>query len=263
MFGSQIRSLPELDTHIPLHAIAGREVLGGPVKLWNAQVNLLSAFGDFVVPERSALHQRPGGTQTVRTVTNNPDRLFDFSAAHPNLPKNPEIIQLVRGYVSDYLLAHPAPAPVQTTPALGGDAYWLADGGRWYVHGATLHIGPGMEGSPNLTGTETLYAGATNHGTIDIVTWNLIREPDGSLLGEYFSSRYTSGTGGPVPSGFQSDYDDPRPGQVIRLVPVAPMHAKIVYVSRPGPDNGSPGPVGGNDNWCQQGLPNATQYCGA
>jgi hypothetical protein len=66
-----------------------------------------------------------------------------------------------------------------------------------------------------------------------------------------------------VPSGFQSDYDDPRPGQVIRLVPVAPMHAKIVYVSRPGPDNGSPGPVGGNDNWCQQGLPNATQYCGA
>ena len=274
MFGSQIRSLPELDTHIPLHAIAGREVLGGPVKIWNAQVNLLSAFGDFVVPERSALHQRPGGTQTVRTVTNNPDRLFDFSAAHPNLPKNPEIIQLVRGYVSDYLLAHPAPAPVQTTPALGGDAYWLAEGGQWQVHGAQLRISRGPSG---LTGDESwnVYGQiVTAHAELSFTS-----NADGSLTGTYISPSlatcvrtqrdygatcytYRQGTPSDYPNvGSASDPSNPQLGQTITLVPVAPYHAKAVYNG-----NSPSGWVDGNPNWCQAGLETTEpgfQYCGA
>jgi hypothetical protein len=167
MFGTQIGLLPELDPGIELHAIAGREVLGPAIHLWNARVNLASALGDFVVPERSALHQRPAGTQTDKTVTNDPYRLGDFSAAHGELTKNPQIIQLVHGYVSDYLRAHPLPAapacptsgdvpgasdcyahataPTQSAPSpvLGGESYWLANGGYWYVHGMQLQISGG------------------------------------------------------------------------------------------------------------------------
>ena len=85
---------------------------------------------------------------------------------------------------------------------------------------------------------------------------------DGSLTGTYTTSTshtYARGTASDYP-GIRAPDDpvNPKQGDVIRLVPVAPHHARSVY--------GSDSPrlfVGGNTNWCQDGLANASQYCGA
>jgi hypothetical protein len=137
----------------------------------------------------------------------------------------------------------PAPSPARQ---LGGDAYWLANGGQWYVHGMTLQISRG--GPTGLAGTETWNEfGAVVTGTVHLA---FTAQPDGSLRGIYTDDPVYTKTGdasawpGPSLTSLKNTS--------IRLVPAGPMHATVA---------GSP--FGGNDNLCQQGLPNASQYCGA
>ena len=68
-------------------------------------------------------------------------------------------------------------------PRLGGDAYWLADGGPWTVHGSQLQISQGPSG---LIGTQTWNAG----GNIDIGHAQLAftSNADGSLTGTYIAT---------------------------------------------------------------------------
>jgi hypothetical protein len=273
VFNSKISQLPMLPTAIPIvHAIAGDQHLVW--KVLNATVDA-PIDGDGVVPLWSALAKRPGGTQDTFDRVTNPLVPANWSAMHLELQRNTSIMQLVTGYVSGWIREHPLPAasacptsgdvpgaadcyahPPATAqpaaaPALGGDAYWLADGGRWYVHDAGLRISRGPSG---LTGTETWNA----YGTIVTGTIHLAftSQPDGSLLGTYTDNTVYTTTPGRDASMFQPDPAAPRQGEVIRLVPVAPMHAKSVYVSRPGP-------LYANTNWCQAGLPNGWKWCGA
>ena len=153
---------------------------------------------------------------------------------------------LVYAWIQDHRAPTSAPSP-----ALGGDAYWLANGGKWYVHGMGFQLEQGPDAPPGYVGTETWNAyGAVVTGTVHLA---FTPQPDGSLLGTYVDDPVYTKTGdasgwlGPDPSA-------PKKGQVIKLVPIAPMHAKIV---------GSSSQDNGNTNICQQGLPNATYYCGA
>jgi hypothetical protein len=58
-------------------------------------------------------------------------------------------------------------------------------------------------------------------------------------------------------NGLQPGPGAPQQGQVIVLVPDGPMHAQVVL------GNDSPAMLsGGNLNFCQAGLPDATRYCG-
>ena len=83
---------------------------------------------------------------------------------------------------------------------------------------------------------------------------------DGSLSGTYSSATtytFAQGSASDYPN-FSPDPLAPRQGQTEKLVPVAPHLAKSVY------NGNSPGAwVGGNTNWCQDGLANPSQYCGA
>ena len=148
----------------------------------------------------------------------------------------------------------PAQQPAQPAQAaLGSTAYWLADSGQWYVHGLQLQI---TQGSSGLYGTMTWNAG----GNIWTGTAHLVfaLQPDGSLVGTFTDSAAYTQAGQSNPDGLQPDPGGPQQGQVITLVPVAPMHASVVL--------GSNSPMmlsGGNLNLCQQGLPDASQYCGA
>ena len=83
-------------------------------------------------------------------------------------------------------------------------------------------------------------------------------QPDGSLAGTVISVPVYRSSAGSLPAGYQPEPGEPYQGQVIRLVPVAPMLAKFIQVI---PDKSG----NGNSNLCQQGLPSATEtkYCGA
>ena len=75
-------------------------------------------------------------------------------------------------------------------------------------------------------------------------------QPDGSLRGIYTDDPVYTKTGDA--SGWLGPSITSTKDTIIRLVPDGPMHARTVG-----------GPFSGNDNLCQQGLPNETQYCGA
>jgi hypothetical protein len=206
--------------------------------------------GDGVVSVPSALHRRPAGTSSYVPVQNPP------SAWHADLPWNREIIGMVHDMIRAFIAAHPAPVQVAPAPApaLGGDAYWLAGGGTWYVHSMQIQISRGASG---LAGAQTWNAG----GNIQIGHAQLAftSNADGSLTGRYTATGTYTYTRTPLP-GFipEPDADLPQQGQAIRLVPVSPHLAKSVY------DGNSPRLfVGGNTNLCQDGLADASQYCGA
>ena len=140
VFNSRIDQLKMLPSSIPVvHAIAGDQHLVW--KMLNATVDA-PIGGDGVVPTWSALAKRPGGSQDTFDRVMNPLVPANWSAMHLELQKNVSVMQLVTGYVADWIRKHP-PVPVQAAPAApasGGYDYWLADGGRWYVHGMTLQI---------------------------------------------------------------------------------------------------------------------------
>jgi hypothetical protein len=223
------------------------------------------------VPLYSALAKRPGGPQDTFKPVMNPLIPGDISAFHLNLQQNKQVMQLVSGYVAEWIQAHPVqPLPV----ALGGSDYWLADGGKWFVHGAQLRISRGPSG---LTGDESwnVYGQiVTAHAELSFTS-----NADGSLTGTYISPSlatcvrtqrdygatcytYRQGTPSDYPNvGSASDPSNPQLGQTITLVPVAPYHAKAVYNG-----NSPSGWVDGNPNWCQAGLETTEpgfQYCGA
>ena len=257
VFGSQIDGLPQLPYPIPLNAIAGDETYVIPYYQdgsWDVSIQI-PLHGDGVVLLSSALHDRGGGHRTFYTVTNHLQP-FDVSAWHGDLPFNPDAIARVHHLVAAWIQTHPVTAPA---PQLGGDAYWLAGGGKWYVHGMGLQI---TRGSSGLTGKETWNAGPCDPadissgmctGSAELV---FTSQPDGSLLGTYVTDPAYANSAGIRPQNFQPDPDQPQKGQVIKLVPVAPMHAKTVFVS-------NPGPLYGNTNLCQLGLPDYSNYCGA
>jgi hypothetical protein len=248
VFNPEIMTLPKLPPSVPLHAIAGDETY--VFKLLGAQV-AWPFFGDGVVTTGSALDKRPGWKDDTFDTVANPFVLDDTSAFHLRLTSNPNVQVLVDRYISDYLRSH----PVQAAQAvLGGDAYWLADGGTWTVHGLQLQISRGPSG---LIGTQTWNAG----GNIEIGHAQLAftSNADGSLTGTYIATGTHTYTKTP-PAGFipEPDTDLPQQGQTIMLVPVSPHLAKTVY------NGNSPSLfVGGNTNLCQDGLANASQYCGA
>ena len=159
---------------------------------------------------------------------------------------------------------HSTSGPASSSPQLGGTAYWLADGGRWFVHDYQLQITQGPSG---LTGKESWNAGPCDWQNInDTVAghcWGsdeltFTSQPDGSLEGTVISVPVYTSSAGSLPAGYQPEPGEPYQGQVIRLVPVAPMLAKFIQVI---PDKSG----NGNSNLCQQGLPSATEtkYCGA
>jgi hypothetical protein len=242
-FGPKIGLLPELPAAIPLYAIAGNEIFHGQIGF--AATDILFD-GDGVVSLSSALHHRSGGGTTSYTTIQNPP-----SAWHGDLPKNRDIIAMVGDLIRTYIATHPAPAP-----ALGGDFYWLANGGQWTVHDSQLQISRGPSG---LVGDESWNAyGAVVTGHAQLA---FTGNADGSLTGTYTTSTtytYAQGTAGDYPE-FTPDSAAPRAGQTVTLTPIAPMYAKSV------PGGSSPAAYGlGNPYLCQSGLaPNLIRNCGA
>jgi hypothetical protein len=261
-FGSQIDGLPELPYPIPLNTIAGDETYVIPYyQDGSHDVSIqIPLHGDGVVLLSSALHDRGGGHRTFYTVTNHLQP-FDVSAWHGDLPFNPDVVARVHNLVAAWIRNHPMQAPA---PALGGDAYWLAGGGQWFVHDYQLQITQGPSG---LTGTEHWNAGPCDWQNVSDTAagqcWGsdklaFTSRPDGSLAGTVTSVPVYSSSAGSLPAGYQPEPGEPYRGQAIKLVPVAPMLAKFIQVSNDKFGNG-------NSNLCQQGLPSATetQYCGA
>ena len=159
------------------------------------------------------------------------------------------------GYIGTWVQRLTSPA-VAAAPALGGDSYWLADGGKWFVHGAGLQLEAVPRGRTDYVGELTWNAyGAVVTGHIHL---SFTSNADGSLTGTYIDSAtytYAQGNASDYPE-FTPDPSVPQQGQVIKLVPIAPHHAKTVYLSGGSPEYG-------NTNWCQADLPDASQYCGA
>jgi pimeloyl-ACP methyl ester carboxylesterase len=251
VFNPMIMTLPKLPPSVPLHAIAGDWTY--TFKLLGAQV-AWPFFGDGVVTTGSALDKRPGWMHDTFDTVANPFVVGDMSAFHLKLTANKNVQALVERYISDYIHAHPVQVQAAPSYVLGSDAYWLADGGTWTVHGLQLQISRGPSG---LIGTQTWNAG----GNIEIGHAQLAftSNADGSLTGTYTANGTHTYTQTP-PAGFipEPDADLPQQGQTIKLVPVSPHHANTVY------NGNSPSLfVGGNTNLCQDGLPNASQYCGA
>jgi pimeloyl-ACP methyl ester carboxylesterase len=152
--------------------------------------------------------------------------------------------------VMDYVLIganiHATPGAASSSPQLGGTSYWLANGGQWYVHGLQLRISRG--GPTGLTGTETWNEfGAVVTGTVHL---EFTLQPDGSLWGIYADDPVYTKTGNA--SGWPGPSITSTKNTITRLVPDGPMHATVAG-----------GPFSGNPNLCQQGLPGASQYCGA
>ena len=245
-YGDKIASLPELPSRIPLYAIAGNEVIH--IRLGLSVVDI-PLGGDGVVTTSSALHKRSNGGPGSYTPIQNPPRMLDFSAMHGNLPQNKDIIAMVHDLIYAYIQAHPAPAP-----ALGGLAYWLNEGGYWYVHGMQLWISQGPSG---LVGTETWNAGGNVWMGTEHLAFTL--QPDGSLTGTYTDDpTYTQERANLY--GVQPSDIGMKKGDVIRMVPVMPRLSKTIYVTQPQFNDS-----GGNFYRCQQGLqvPNPSLYCGA
>lgn len=252
VFNSKISQLPMLPSSIStVHAIAGDQHLVW--KMLNATVDA-SVGGDGVVPLWSALAKRGVSNDTFDPVMN-PLVPANWSAMHLELQKNARVMQLVSGYVARWIREHPVQAP---PAALGGDAYWLADGGTWFVHGAKLQIyhGAATDSEIGLVGDETWNDYANKVIGHAHLVFNY--QDDGSLAGTYGGgTTYTYPSGSP-PAGWSPAPGAPQDGQTVTLVPVGPHHAKSVY------NGDSPGMyAGGNTNWCQADLPDASQYCGA
>jgi pimeloyl-ACP methyl ester carboxylesterase len=254
VFAPQIEKLPQLPPSIPvLHAMAGDETFIWEIWAGHPQSRvMIPFFGDGVVTPGSALHKRPGWQHDTFDTFTNPWIPGDLSVWHLALKGNQQVIAKTKGYIQAYVRAYqpqaPAQAPAQAAPALGGLAYWLAGGGTWYVHDERLQISQGPSG---LVGTMTWNAGGaiiTGHAQLAFVS-----QADGSLAGTFTTSATYTYSQQPLPAGFStpSPADGPTQGQVYTLVPVAPMLAKVV------------GGYYGGSNWCQLGLPNPTQYCGA
>jgi hypothetical protein len=145
---------------------------------------------------------------------------------------------------------------------LGGTAYWLANGGYWYVHGYQLQLTQGPSG---LVGIEHWNAGPCNPsdmsagmcGGSDELAFT--SQPDGSLAGTVTTVPvYVTSSGAPA-AGYQPYPGEPFKGQLIKLVPVAPGLAKLIQVTGDNPGGN------GNGNLCQPTLDGATKnkYCGA
>ena len=216
------------------------------------------------------LHHRPGGGTSSYTKIQNPPRFFDLSATHGVLPWNRDIIAMVRDLIRAYVAAHPAPVPASApaaTPspvqALGGEAYWLAGGGKWFVHGSGIQISRGPSG---LTGTVSWNAGPYNAPSLmagpmceGLISLAFISQPDGSLAGTFTTdATYTPWTGTSI-GNFRPAPNAPRKGQTVTLTPIAPMYAKSA------PGGSSPAAYGlGNPYLCQDGLTEpAVRSCGA
>jgi pimeloyl-ACP methyl ester carboxylesterase len=236
VFGPEISSLPELPSGIPLYAIAGNETI--LLTLGSALV-IVPTLGDVAVLQSSALSPR-GGTPFWCIALDT----YQGSCWHNALPSNPGVEQKVRGIIQAYIAS--LPAPVQAAPALGGEAYWLADGGRWYLHGLTLQLSRGPSGLTGLWSWNDYKGTVWGHAVL-----RLSVQPDGSLAGTFVGSATYTLSDGSIAQGYAPQPDAPQDGQPIHLVPVGPMHARV--------DGG----YFGNVNWCQAGLPNPTQYCGA
>jgi pimeloyl-ACP methyl ester carboxylesterase len=242
-FGGQITALPELPSSIPLHAIAGDETVLHPL---GSAITILPLLGDGLVLTSSALHALPQWSQSVATVSCTTLANPLGPCWHGALPRNLEVEQKVYDIIHVYVQAYRPPAPA--APALGGDAYWLAGGGKWYHHGMGFQISRGPLG---LTGTEYWNEyGTIVNGQIHLA---FTSNADGSLTGTYTTSAtYTYVQGGPAdyPDVPNPDPSSPQKGQVITLMPVGPHYAKKVE------------PVG----WaglCQEGMAHPWDYCGA
>jgi pimeloyl-ACP methyl ester carboxylesterase len=255
-FSADIAALGELPPGIAVHEIAGDETLYKVPFAW-ATVDI-PFHGDIAVPVSSALHKRPGWAQAGDTFdpVTNPHVLGDVSAWHLQLQANQKVIALVTGYVSDWIRKNP-PAPV-----LGGDAYWLAGGGKWRIHGENLVISRGLSG---LTGTQTWNAGGQiilGHAQLTFVT-----QPDGSLVGTYAGDAwYTQSAPQPAPSlcsncnVYPPSTPEVLKGQTITLVPVAPNLAKMTYNSDSVPP-WTAAVAGGSPYWCGWNLADQGRYC--
>jgi hypothetical protein len=127
-----------LPPSISLNAIAGDETW--VYQIWGSFWGGIPLFGDGVVSKGSALAKRPGGTHDTFDTVRNPVIPGDISAMYIPLKHTLAVQELVVGYIDAWVKAH---QPVATAPALGGDSYWLADGGKWYVHGIQLQISQG------------------------------------------------------------------------------------------------------------------------
>ena len=154
-----------------------------------------------------------GGTiRSIRSRT----RRSRATCGHLWLKRNLQVQQLVYSYIDAYVQAHP-PAPV-----LGGDAFWLADGGKWHVHGESLQISQGPSG---LTGTVSWNAGPCNgpynnnpsaagemcEGSSQLT---FASQPDGSLAGTFTTNpAYTAWSGGSI-GNFQPSSGDPKAGRL-------------------------------------------------
>jgi pimeloyl-ACP methyl ester carboxylesterase len=263
VFSPQIWLLPKLPSSIPVvHAIAGDETLVWTIwsrGSWSAKAEL-PLHGDGVVPTWSALEKRSGGQENTGFTFTNPLNAGDVSVWHLQLKSNPLVIAKTAGYIQDYIAANP---PAAVAPALGGDAFWLAAGGQWQVHGSNLVISRGPSG---LTGMETWNAGGQiilGHAQLAFTSL-----PDGSLAGTYIGDAWYTERG-PLLPGMSGPPSTPEmlKGQTITLVPVEPNLAKTTWNS----DSVPPWPAifntEGNPYWCGADLAltghDRTQYCGA
>jgi pimeloyl-ACP methyl ester carboxylesterase len=254
VFSPQIWTLPKLPPSIPvMHAIAGDETLVWTIwsrGTWSAKAEL-PLHGDGIVPTWSAREKRFGGQDDTFVTFTNPLNAGDVSVWHLQLKGNLRVIQKTVGYITDYVQAN---QPAAVAPALGGDAYWLAGGGHWWVHDSQLQISRGPSGA--LVGDENWNAGGTiitGHAQIAFTT-----QPDGSLAGTFTTSTTYTYSEQPLPAGFLTPgpMDGPQQGQTFTLVPVAPMLAKSIP--------GSGGASVGNPYLCQAGLaPSLSRNCGA
>jgi pimeloyl-ACP methyl ester carboxylesterase len=255
LFSSRIMKLPQLPPSIPvLHAIAGDETFIWEIWAGHPQSRvMLPFFGDGVVTPGSALHKRPGSMHDTFDTFKNPWVPGDMSVWHLALKGYPQVIAKTRDYIQAYVQAN---QPAAIAPVLGGDAYWLVNGGQWTVHDAQLQISRGPSG---LVGDESWNAyGAvvTGHAQLAFTS-----NADGSLTGTYTTSAtytYAQGTASDYPE-FTPDPSAPKAGQTVTLTPIAPMYAKSV------PGGSSPAAYGlGNPYLCQSGLaPNLIRNCGA
>ena len=251
VFSPQIWLLPKLPSSIPVvHAIAGDETLVWTIwskGTWSAKAEL-PLHGDGIVPTWSALEKRSGGQENTVDTFTNPLNAGDVSVWHLQLKSNSRVIAKTVYYITVYVQANP---PAAVAPALGSEAYWLADGGRWYVHDGTLQIS-----RAGATDSEADLTGLWSWNDYQNTVWGhavlrLSVQQDGSLAGTFVgSATYTLHDGSPA-QGYAPQPDAPTDGQAIKLVPVGPMHAQVV------------GGYFGNTNWCQAGLADASRYCGA
>ncbi len=256
LFAPRIMKLPQLPPSIPvLHAIAGDETFIWEIWAGHPQSRvMLPFFGDGIVTPGSALHKRPGSMHDTFDTFTNPWVPGDMSAWHLALKGNPQVIAKTRDYIQAYVQAN---QPTVVAPVLGGAAYWLAGGGKWWVHDAALQISPGPSGT--LTGAESWNAGGaviTGHAQI---AFSIL--PDGSLAGTYTTSTTYTYSEQPLPAGFltPSPSDGPRQGQTFTLVPITPTLAKSVS----GGNSPTPAAGVGNPYLCQAGFAGPGDPCGA